>query len=217
MIKLSNISKIYRKDSSPVIALDNVSISIEKGEMVAIMGKSGCGKSTLINIMGGLSEMSKGEYYFEGEKVDFSHKNKLSKLRYENIGFIVQNFALINSKTAYDNIALPLSNMKSDKKRKIVEHYADKVGIRRKLSHFPYELSGGECQRVAIARALINKPKLILADEPTGSLDSANEKIVMDILKKISNNGTTVVIVTHDNSVSASCGRIIRMKDGRII
>ena len=216
-IKLQDVNKSYGKSPNEVKVLKNINLALNQGEMTAIMGKSGCGKSTLINVLGGLTQISSGKYFFCDKEISFSKKNDLSKFRFENIGYIVQNFALINNKTAYQNIELPLLSTNIKESKKLIYHYAEMLGIRDKLNRFPYELSGGECQRVAIARALINNPKVILADEPTGSLDSTNEQIILDILSKIANNGTTVLIVTHDDSVAEHCNRIIHMKDGEVV
>lgn len=216
-IELKNISKSYGKRPNEVEVLKSLNLNINKGEMTAIMGKSGCGKSTLINILGGLTDISEGEYCFEGQKLNFCDKKRLSEFRFNNVSYIVQNFALINSKTAYQNIELPLIvKGEKDDSDTLIKKYAEALGLSDKLERFPYELSGGECQRVAIARALVNSPKLILADEPTGSLDSENETVILDILTSIAKTGTTVVIVTHDLSVASRCHRIINMKDGKI-
>ncbi len=216
MINLKNISKDYVIGKNKNRVLDNVNLFVKKGEMISIMGKSGCGKSTLINIIGAITEMTEGEYFFNENKVEFKRKIKLADFRYENIGYIVQNFALINTKTAYENIALPLYLQEKRTTDNLVNHYASLMEISDKLSNYPYEMSGGECQRVAIARALIKKPKVLLADEPTGSLDSYNEKIIINYLRQIANEGTTVIIVTHDHSVANVSDRIVHMKDGKI-
>ena len=214
LIKLNKVYKKYGTGSGSVAALSNISIEIEKGSMVAIIGKSGCGKSTLINILGGLTAPTQGQYLYDGEIVEYISPNLLSKFRRNNIGFIVQNFALINNKTARENIELPILNLKTSIKNEKVKNIAQKLDIANKLDRYPFELSGGECQRVAIARALVNEPKVILADEPTGSLDTQNEEIIISILREIADNGTTVVVVTHDMNVANRCDKIISLKDG---
>lgn len=190
MIQLKNISKVYGKKHK-TIALKEINLHIERGKMTAVMGRSGCGKSTLINIIGGLTLSTTGEYYFENKLLKNTNK-AMCDFRNKNIGFIVQNYALINNKTAFENIAIAL-NTPNEKK---VMEIAKELGITNILNKLPSEMSGGECQRTAIARAIINSPKLILADEPTGALDSENGKIVMDILRNIVNNDTTAIIVS---------------------
>lgn len=211
MIQLKNISKIYGKKHK-TIALKEINLHIERGKMTAVMGRSGCGKSTLINIIGGLTLSTTGEYYFENKLLKNTNK-AMCDFRNKNIGFIVQNYALINNKTAFENIAIAL-NTPNEKK---VMEIAKELGITNILNKLPSEMSGGECQRTAIARAIINSPKLILADEPTGALDSENGKIVMDILRNIVNNDTTAIIVTHDLQVANLCDTIIHMNDGTIV
>ena len=214
LIKLNKVYKKYGTGSGSVAALSNISLEIEKGSMVAIIGKSGCGKSTLINILGGLTAPTQGQYLYDGEIVEYISPNLLSKFRRNNIGFIVQNFALINNKTARENIELPILNLKTSIKNEKVKNIAQKLDIANKLDRYPFELSGGECQRVAIARALVNEPKVILADEPTGSLDTQNEEIIISILREIADKGTTGVVVTHDMNVANRCDKIISLKDG---
>ena len=214
LIKLNKVYKKYGTGSGSVAALSNISLEIEKGSMVAIIGKSGCGKSTLINILGGLTAPTQGQYLYDGEIVEYISPNLLSKFRRNNIGFIVQNFALINNKTARENIELPILNLKTSIKNEKVKNIAQKLDIANKLDRYPFELSGGECQRVAIARALVNEPKVILADEPTGSLDTQNEEIIISILMENADNETTIVVVTHDMNVANRCDKIISLKDG---
>lgn len=211
MIKLRNISKIYGK-TNKIIALNDINLDIESGGMTAIMGRSGCGKSTLINIIGGLSLATSGNYYFEGKLLKNNNKT-MCRFRNENIGFIVQNYALINNRTAYENIEIALDRSND----KMIKKIAQKLDIDKVLNKFPNEMSGGECQRTAIARAVINRPKLLLADEPTGALDSGNGINVMNILRGISDEGTTVIVVTHDDKIAELCDRTICMEDGRII
>lgn len=214
-IELQDISKYYGCEENCVKALDHLSLSFKENETTAIIGKSGCGKSTLINILAGLTIPTSGKYYFNGNLIDFSKRNQLSKFRYENIGIVVQNFALIHNMTAYENIALPVrKRLSKGKLVDSIETIADKLGISEKLDNFPYELSGGECQRVAIARALICKPKLILADEPTGALDIDNARNVLRILNSITE--ATVIIVTHDMEIAAQCERTVTLSYGHI-
>lgn len=214
IIKLNKICKNYGSGSGSVKALNNITLEIKSGEMVAIMGKSGCGKSTLINILGGLTAPTSGEYYYNEKKVEYNSPGWLSKFRKNNIGYIVQNYALINNKTAKENIELPILHLSKNIRISKIEQMAKTLNISDKLNRYPFELSGGECQRVAIARSLINEPKVILADEPTGSLDTQNENVIISILKKISQTGTTVILVTHDSTVADRCDRIIYLKDG---
>ncbi len=209
-IVLKNISKEY---DYPIhcLALHDINIEVNEGESIAIMGKSGCGKSTLLNILAGLTKPSTGEYWYNGN-VLVSDNISLSKFRRDNIGIVVQNFALLNNRTAYDNIALSVRAKNKD----TIKEVADKLGIREKLDYYPYQLSGGECQRVAIARAIINKPSIILADEPTGALDTATGQSVIDILKSLSTQGVTLIIATHDKNIGYQCNRVLKMKDGTI-
>lgn len=215
MLELKNITKEYNTDSGSFKAVDNVSLTIEKGSMTALIGKSGSGKSTLLNIISGLTKPTSGEIVFCGKKLGLSQR-AMSDFRYEHIGFVVQNFALVNQKTAFDNIALPLKNSHSKKSAKKIEEISKRLGIYDKLSQYPYNMSGGECQRVAIARALINEPDIILADEPTGALDSKTSAEIMDLFKALNSHGRTVIIVTHDKDIASQCGRIIEISDGRI-
>ncbi len=217
MIELQNITKKYQMGRNAVSVLNDINLTIKKGEMVSIMGKSGCGKSTLINIIGALTNMTSGRYFYNENEIIYKNRRKLAEFRFKEIGYIVQNFALINTKTAYENIEVPLYKQKSEEVHKIIKKYSDLLSISDKLDHYPYELSGGECQRVAIARALVKNPKMLLADEPTGSLDSHNEKIIINYLRSIADQGTTVIIVTHDSAVANVSDRIINMKDGKIL
>ncbi|MBR6836361.1 MAG: ABC transporter ATP-binding protein [Oscillospiraceae bacterium] len=211
-IVLHNVTKKYEY---PVkcLALSDVNLQINHGESVALMGKSGCGKSTLINILAGLTDRTSGDYYCNNIKLS-NERRLLSKFRRDNVGIIVQNFALLNNRTAYDNIALSINKSTT---KKMIYDLAEKLDIINKLDNYPYQLSGGECQRIAIARALIKNPSIILADEPTGSLDSANGQMVMNILKELTFNGATLIIATHDKSISNKCDRIIEMIDGKIV
>lgn len=215
IISLKNITKRYRYPLD-TLALNNINIDFNKGELTAIMGKSGCGKSTLLNILGGLTIMDEGEYYYNNILLNFHNQKNIATFRRDNVGIIVQNFALINNRTAYENISLALSNKNIRQGKKLIQNTSQLLGMEKKLSLYPSQLSGGECQRIAIIRAIINNPNIILADEPTGALDSYNGQLVLDILNKLSKNGTTVIIVTHDKTIANQCEKVIMMKDGKI-
>lgn len=217
-IEICNIKKVYGKGDGQVIALNDINLKVEKGEMLAIMGSSGSGKSTLLNILGFLDKQTEGQYYFNGELVEAFNDKKLSKFRNKHIGFVVQNFALIQDYTVFENIKVPLDYTKvslKDKKKK-VDEVLKYVGIFDKKEKLPRELSGGQNQRVAIARALVNDPDVILADEPTGALDSINMEKIMELLKKFNDEGKTIIIITHDNKVAKKCKRILYIEDGEI-
>lgn len=218
LIELIDIRKYYDSKRYRVVALDGVDLKIDKGELLAIMGKSGCGKSTLLHILGGLIGASDGTYMYQGERVSFKDKRKLGEFRRNNVGFIVQDFALIKEKTIYDNVELPLNtrNLPKFKRREMVTGMLEKIGLEEKIWRYPYELSGGEQQRVAIARALIHNPKLILADEPTGSLDDENQTMILNMLKEVARKGTTVVIATHDIAIARECNRYLYISSGKI-
>ena len=219
LIRLSNIYKIYKNDESVQEANSNVSLSINRGELVSIVGPSGSGKSTLMNIIGCLSTPTSGTYILDGLEVQKLDENKLSVIRNKEIGFIFQKYNLINKLTIKENVELPLIYKKVHKKEReqIVDEMLNKVGIIEKKNKYPTQLSGGESQRVAIARALATNPNIILADEPTGALDSKNGRMVLDIIKSLNNEGKTVIIVTHDISIANECNRMIQMMDGKII
>jgi putative ABC transport system ATP-binding protein len=218
-IVLKDVSKIYGKENAKVEALRKINLTINSGEMVAIMGPSGSGKSTLLNIIGCLNSATTGDYYLEGEEIKNYSEKKLANIRNKAFGFIVQYFGLLDDYTSYENNQIPLEYAKvSRKKRKVlITDIMDKLGIRDKMDKYPTELSGGQNQRVAIARALVNNPNTILADEPTGALDRKTSQEVMDILKSLNNEGKTIIVVTHDEKVAANCKRIICMEDGKII
>ncbi|MRT91823.1 ABC transporter ATP-binding protein [Ancylomarina sp. 16SWW S1-10-2] len=219
MIKTNNLVKKFRTDDVETTALNNVNLEINEGEFVAIMGPSGCGKSTLLNILGLLDTPTSGELFFNQEQVEHYSERQQTKLRKNNIGFVFQSFNLIEELTVYENIELPLLYMKvssSERKRRVNEAL-ERMKITHRAKHFPQQLSGGQQQRTAIARAVITNPKLILADEPTGNLDSANGEEVMNLLTQLNENGTTIVMVTHSPSDADSSNRIIQLFDGHII
>ena len=218
MIEFINISKIFKYKKSKIKALDNINLKIDKSELVAIMGPSGSGKSTLLNIAGGLLRQSSGKYLFNNEVLS-GNESEMAKFRSDNIGFILQHFALIKNRSIFYNIALPLKYKDMDKKerRERVFTIADSLGISHKLEMYPPMLSGGECQRAAIARAVVSNPKVILADEPTNSLDDDNKYEVLDILKGLNKKGITIIIATHDDTVARICDRKIHIRNGSII
>lgn len=218
MIKLENITKVYNpKKRNQYIALKDVSLELAKGEFTAIVGRSGSGKSTLLHILGMLDDFSNGEYYWENQKVsNLSNANK-TKLRAKNIGFIKQDFALIEEYSVLENVMLPLYPLKSNNKKAISLEAIEAMGLKKLANKSASELSGGEKQRVAIARAIVNKPSLILADEPTGALDTKTSAEIMNVFKKLNDDKKTVVIVTHDPNVAKQCGRVIEISDGTII
>jgi len=219
MIKTENLTKIFRTDEVETTALNKISFSVQPGEFIAIMGPSGCGKSTLLNILGLLDNHTAGEYYFLDQEVSkFTEKQK-AKLRKENIGFVFQNFNLIDELTVFENVELPLIYLgygSRERKRK-VETVLEQMQIIHRKKHFPVQLSGGQQQRVAVARAIVADPKLILADEPTGNLDSAHGEEVMNLIEGLHKNGTTVIIVTHSQRDAEYSQRIVRLFDGQII
>lgn len=219
MIKTVNLTKIFRTDEVETTALNKVSFEIKKGEFVAIMGPSGCGKSTLLNILGLLDNPSEGEYFFLGNEVSkFSEKQRANS-RKQNIGFVFQNFNLIDELNVYENVELPLIylGMSSTERKKRVESALEQMQITHRRKHFPLQLSGGQQQRVAVARAVVANPHLILADEPTGNLDSAHGEEVMNLLASLNQVGTTIIMVTHSQRDAEYAQRIIRLFDGQII
>jgi putative ABC transport system ATP-binding protein len=219
MIKTVNLSKIFRTDEVETTALHEVSFEIRPGEFVAIMGPSGCGKSTLLNILGLLDNPTRGEYHFNGTEVSKFSERQRARMRKENIGFVFQNFNLIDELTVFENVELPLIylGLSASERRKRVEEALEHMQITHRKKHFPLQLSGGQQQRVAVARAVVSNPKLILADEPTGNLDSANGEEVMNLLERLNQQGTTLIIVTHSQRDAEYAQRIIRLFDGQIV
>ena len=219
MIKLENLTKVYRTDEIESTALNQVSFEINKGEFVSIMGPSGCGKSTLLNILGLLDKPESGSYKFLGEEVSHFNEKQRSGVRKKNIGFVFQNFNLIDELTVFENIELPLiyNKVSTADRKKRVNEIIEKIGISHRSSHFPQQLSGGQQQRVAVARALVTKPPVILADEPTGNLDSSNGNEVMELLCELHEEGTTIIMVTHSSHDASYSSRIINLLDGQVI
>lgn len=219
MIKLKNIHKAYYTGSKPLEVLKGIDLEIEEGEMVSIMGSSGSGKSTLLNILGILDDHDKGEYWLGGTLVEKLSESKAAQFRSRSLGFVFQSFNLIHFKTAWENVALPLYYQKVPRKKRKEKayEYLEKVGLTEWAEHLPNQLSGGQKQRVAIARALVSEPRVILADEPTGALDSVTSYEVMTVLQKINDEGITVIIVTHEEDISQMTDRIIRLKYGKIL
>lgn len=219
MIKLENLSKVYRTDEIESTALNQVSFEIKKGEFVSVMGPSGCGKSTLLNVLGMLDKPESGSYKFQGTEVSGLNEKGRSAVRKQNIGFIFQNFNLIDELTVFENIELPLiyNKISASERKERVNKLIEKIGISHRSSHFPQQLSGGQQQRVAVARALITNPPLILADEPTGNLDSSHGNEVMELLCNLNEAGTTIVMVTHSSHDASYSQRIINLLDGQIV
>ena len=219
MIKTKNLKKIFTTEEVETTALNKVNILVKKGEFVAIMGPSGCGKSTLLNILGMLDNPTEGEYYFLEQEISGFSERQRANLRKNNIGFVFQSFNLIDELTVYENIELPLLYLKvsSSQRKKMVLEVMEQMQLVPRKNHFPQQLSGGQQQRVAVARAVIGNPCLILADEPTGNLDSAHGEEVMDLLAKLHENGTTIVMVTHSPAYAEYGQRIIHLFDGHIV
>jgi len=219
MIKINDLQKSFRTEEIETVALNGVSLHVAEGEFIAIMGPSGCGKSTLLNILGLLDNPTAGEYFLAGTEVGHLKEKQRTDMRKGNIGFVFQSFNLIEEMNVYENVELPLVYLKvkaSERKRR-VEEALKRMNISHRAKHFPNQLSGGQQQRVAIARAVVANPKLILADEPTGNLDSKNGKDVMNLLSELNQEGTTIVMVTHSQHDSTYAHRVINLFDGQIV
>lgn len=219
MIKVQQLEKIYRTEEIETVALNNVSFEIKEGEFVAMMGPSGCGKSTLLNIIGLLDDLDGGSYLFNCIEVSKYNERKRAEIRKHNIGFVFQSFNLIDELTVFENVELPLmyTGVAAAERKRIVDEVLDKIQIAHRRNHYPQQLSGGQQQRVAVARAVVNNPKLILADEPTGNLDSRNGNEVMQLLTDLNEKGTTIIMVTHSEHDARYTHRIINMLDGQIV
>lgn len=219
MIKTVNLQKIFKTEEVQTWALNNVNIEVKEGEFVAVMGPSGCGKSTLLNIMGLLDAPTGGTIEIAGTKVDGMKDKELAAFRNRKLGFVFQSFHLINSLNVLDNVELPLLYRKvsSKERRRLAEEVLQKVGLSHRMRHMPTQLSGGQCQRVAIARAIIGNPEIILADEPTGNLDSKNGAEVMNLLTELNREGTTIVMVTHSRHDASFAHRTVHLFDGSVV
>ena len=219
MLKINNLHKSYKMGDSSLHVLKGIDLHVDKGEMVAIMGSSGSGKSTLLNIIGILDELDSGEYTLDGIEIKDLTEKKAAQYRNKFLGFVFQSFNLINFKNALENVALPLyyQGQKRKERQEKAMFHLEKVGLADWSTHLPNELSGGQKQRVAIARALAAEPKLLLADEPTGALDSATSHEIMQFLQQLNDEGKTILIVTHEEDISLMCKRIVRLKDGVIM
>ena len=219
LIELKDVSKLYGFGDATTLALDEVELTIDKGEFVAVMGPSGCGKSTLMNVIGLLDRPSHGEYLLDGRKVSRQSPAQTAKLRRDTIGFIFQSFNLLPRLTALENVALPLSykGMTAQRRRKIASQMLERVGVQSREYFLPSQLSGGQAQCVAIARALVNNPKIIIADEPTGNLDSESSRLVMELLADIHKMGNTIIFVTHNPELTRYATQVVYMHDGGIV
>ena len=219
LIEVDHISKVYAGGGGEIRALDGVSLKVAQGEFLAIVGRSGSGKSTLMNMLGCLDTPTDGAYYLEGQNVAHLPEERLSKIRNREIGFVFQGFNLIPDMNALENVELPLRyrGMKKEERKKLSAEALARVGLEGRMTHRPAQMSGGQQQRVAIARAIAASPPIILADEPTGNLDSKSGGEVMQILKKLNGEGRTVVLITHDDRIAAMADRIVRLQDGKIV
>ncbi len=219
MIEIKNLHKSYKMGSNSLHVLKGINFSVEEGELVAIMGSSGSGKSTLLNILGMLDELDEGSYTLDGVPIKNLNETKAAQYRNKFLGFIFQSFNLINYKSAIENVALPLYYQKVGRKERQEKalKYLEQVGLKQWATHLPSELSGGQKQRVAIARAMAAEPKVLLADEPTGALDSTTSYEVMDLIQKINDAGNTILVVTHEEDIAEMCKRIVHLKDGVIV
>ena len=219
MIRIEHLSKVFRTEEVETTALNDVSLHVKQGEFVAIMGPSGCGQSTLLNIIGLLDNPTSGNYYFNGQEVGHLKEKQRTQVRKGNIGFVFQSFNLIDELNVYENVELPLIYLKkkASEKKELVTSILDRMNISHRVKHFPQQLSGGQQQRVAIARAVVAGPKLILADEPTGNLDSKNGAEVMNLLTELNQEGTTIVMVTHSQHDASYAHRVVHLFDGQIV
>lgn len=219
MIQTEQLKKIFRTDEVETTALNNVDLQVTNGEFVAVMGPSGCGKSTLLNILGLLDNPSGGKYYFDGKEVSKYKERQRTNMRKGNVGFIFQSFNLIDELNVYENVELPLLYLRiaGSERRKRVNAILDRMQISHRRKHFPQQLSGGQQQRVAVARAVVAEPKLILADEPTGNLDSKNGEEVMRLLEELNTEGTTIIMVTHSPAHAERAQRVVHLFDGHIV
>ncbi len=218
LIEIKELKKNFTMGEETIKAIDNVSFNIDKGEFVAIIGPSGSGKSTLMNILGLLDEPDNGTYMLDGENVANFQDNRKSLIRNQKIGFVFQNFNLLTKYNCIENIQVPLNyaGMHPKESEKLAKEYLEKVGLRGRENHLPSQLSGGQQQRVAIARALVNKPEIILADEPTGALDSKTSIDILNLLKELNSEGQTIILITHDMKIAQNAKRIIKILDGKI-
>jgi putative ABC transport system ATP-binding protein len=217
IIQVKGITRVYRTTEVETIALENVNLNVKAGEFLSIMGPSGCGKSTLLNLMGLLDLPDQGQVFIDNIETTTMKDNRMAEFRNKMLGFVFQSFHLINSLNVLDNVELPLLYRKSNAKyrREIAVNVLEKVGLSHRMKHYPTQLSGGQCQRVALARAIASDPKIILADEPTGNLDSKMGAEIMELLFRLNEEGTTIVMVTHDEHIAESTQRIVRFFDGR--
>jgi putative ABC transport system ATP-binding protein len=220
MISLARVEKVYRTERIETLALSNINLEVEKGEFISVMGPSGSGKSTLLNVMGLLDAPTEGTIALDGEEVNSHDDRRLARLRNEAVGFIFQTFHLISDLNVVDNVEIPLlyrKGLSGRQRRRMALAALERVGLSSRVHHFPSQLSGGQQQRVAIARAIVGRPQILLADEPTGNLDSRMGEEIMGILEELNQEGTTVVMVTHNQSLAERTDRIVRLFDGRIV
>jgi putative ABC transport system ATP-binding protein len=218
IIATENLSKVFLTQEVETTALDNVQLEVQQGEFVSLMGPSGCGKSTLMHILGLIDSPTRGSYKFMGEEVAKANKQQLTSIRKSNLGFVFQSFNLIHELTVYENVELPLTYNKVPpaQRKQRVEAVLEKMNMMHRMKHFPVQLSGGQQQRVAVARALVNSPKVILADEPTGNLDSEHGEEVMKLLRQLKQEGSTIVMVTHSQRDASFADRVVRLLDGKV-
>ncbi len=217
MLQINNVSKIYGEGTTKVVALNNVSLEVNRGDYIAVMGPSGSGKSTLLNIIGGLDRLSSGEVFLEGKRIDELDENALVSIRRGTIAYVFQQYHLLASLSALENVLLPLTFLGANKGRAKALNILKRVGLEKRAAHKPSELSGGEQQRVAIARALVNEPSLILADEPTGNMDRKTGEQILGLFDALNQDGHTIIIVTHDPEIARHAKEIIFLQDGQII